>query len=157
MIEEIKLVNRNLEEDTTNETPFNGSSDITFDDSGNIVRCVDEEGLEQNLLKAVLTSTQLNGYGTDMFSLLGKKNIELIRGKLMYNVLTSLNFLKKIQSSYLQQFPTYNKKSIISNIFNIKSDKRTKTDLKVSIKIQSLDSQTKNLKKLEEVNFNIEN
>lgn len=155
MIEEIKLVNRNLEEDTTNDTPFNGSSDIDFDDTGNIIKCVDEEGLEQNLLKAVLTSTQTNGYGTDMFSLLGKKNIELIRGKLMYNILTSLNFLKKVQSNYLKQHATYNKKSMVANIFNIKSSKQTQTDLRVSLKVQSLDSLLKNEQKLEEVNFNV--
>ena len=153
MIEEIKLTSRNLEEDTTNQTPFNGSSDIEFDDSGNIVRCKDDEGLEQNLLKAVLTSVQNNGYGTDMFSLLGKKNIEFIRGKLMYDVITSISLLKKFQFSYLNEFKTYNKRNIISTIFNIKSDKKNKTSLQVSLKVQSLDSQLKNTKKLEEINF----
>lgn len=157
MIQELKLVNRDTEGYITNETRFNGSADIDFDSSGNMVRCTGEEGLEQNILKAVLTSTQENGYGTDMFSILGKKNIEFIRGKLMYEILSTFEILRKNQLNYLSQFPTYDKKNIAIRTFNIQSTKKQKTDLGVSLKVQSLDSYLKNKNSLDEVNFLISN
>ena len=155
MIEELKLINRNDEINDLNETPFNGSSDIDFNENGNFVRCTEEEGLEQNVLKAILTGVQLNGYGTEIYSLLGKKNIEFLRSKLMYEILSTFHTLKNNQLSYLSQFPTYNKTSVIGEIFNIKTEKKDKTSFRVSLKIMSLDSKIKNDEFVNDINFEV--
>ena len=142
MIEELKLVNRNDEDSDFNETPFNGSSDIDFTESGSIVRCTGEEGLEQNLLKAILTGIQPNGYGTtEVYGLLGKKNIEYVRTKLLYEIISTFNILKKNQLRYLSSASTYNKQNIIAETTNIKTDKIKNTSFRVTFKVRSLDNQ----------------
>lgn len=157
MIQELKLINRDLESDETNQTPFNGSSDIDFDEYGHFVTTTGEQGLEQNLLKAILTTTQPNGYGTEAFSLLGKKNIELIRGKLMFDLLSTFKILKQNQLKFLNQFSTYDKRNIISKVYNILTHKRDKTSMNVSMKVQSLDNELKNKNNLDEINLTITN
>lgn len=152
MIQELKLVNRlESDADETNETPFKGFSDIEYDENGHFLRCTGEEGLEQNILKSAITEVQPNGYGTSVSTLLGKKNLDFIRGKLMTEILSSYNTLKKNQLNFLSQHNTYDKKNIISKVLNIKIDKGEKTTLDVSLKIYSLENQLKNSNNLQEV------
>ena len=154
MINELKLINRNSYDNVLRDTFFNQASDIEFDENGLMIKCTGEEGLEQIVLKSILTSIQLNGYGTSIFDLLGKKNTEFIRGKLMYEILSTFDTIRKNQLKYLTNFSTFDKKSIIARVFNIKSNKG-KTDLQVSLKVQSLDKQIKNETSLDELTFNV--
>lgn len=156
MVKELKLINRNTSPDITNETPFSGSSDIDFDASGNFVKISGQEALEQNVLKAVLTGVQLNGYGTEIFSLLGKKYIDSIRGKLLSEVISSLTKLKNNQLQYLQSEPNYDKNCVPSKVYNITTRKRSKTSLEISVQIRSLFQELTNDPNTQQINMILE-
>lgn len=136
MIEDLKLVNRTY--DSINQSPFQSSSDIDIDETGNFVRCTDYEGIELVALKAIITSLQLNGYGTDAVKILGKKNLTFLRGKLMADVVQSLSTVKKAQLKFLSSNPTYNRKAIVDKILAIKVDRTSNTGLQCMLSIQTL-------------------
>lgn len=152
MIQELKLYNRSPDTTEVNQTPFSGKSDISFDIYGNFVKCTGEEGLEQNSLKALLTDTQLDGYGTDARKLLGKKNLEYVRGKLLYQILSTLDTLKTAQLQFLSKHPTYDKRNIVADVLNVKVDKKTNTSIICSLKVQSLQKKLVNSQNLDEIN-----
>lgn len=137
MIEELKLVNR-LQTNEINQTPFQSASDIDINSNGEFVRCSDYDGIQQSVLKAIITSSQLNGYGTDIMTLLGKKNLTYLRGKIMSDVIQTLSVLKDAQNVFLSQNPTFNRKSVIDTILGVKSDKIGLTKIETSIEIQTL-------------------
>ena len=141
MIEELKLVNRI---EGLNQTPFQSSADIDIADDGSFVTCENYDGIEQVVLKAILTSLQANGYGTDVSKMLGKKNLTYLRGKVMTDVVQSLMKVKDSQMSFLKEYPTYNRKSIIDTILSIKVDRVDNTRIQSTIDIQSLYDATLN-------------
>lgn len=154
-IKDIKLTNRGSENFTDN-TPFNADADIDFDIYGEPVMCTSEEGLEQNILKAILTGKQDDGYGTSFKSIIGHKNINYIRASLMYEILTSLSVLKKYQTSYISNNPTYDKKSSIGSVENIKGNTVTNTSFEVSCKVRSLNDIETNSNKLQQISTILE-
>lgn len=155
MISELKLFSR-TEDGVIDFTPFQSSADIEYDQFGFPIRCTSEEGLEQNLLKSVLTSTQSeDGYGTDFKSIIGKKNLDFIRVKLMQEILSSLSVLRKYQLDFLSKNPTYDKKNIIGSVVNIKTSQISGTSFVVSTKIRSQNDLDKNTDTLQESNITL--
>lgn len=156
MIDELKLVNRQtINFDSTggytfgllqdlNQTPFQSSADIEIDDDGQFLVCQNYDGIEQVILKAILTSSQLNGYGTDAYALLGKKNLTFIKGRLMTDIVESLNTVKSAQLKFLSENPTLNQKTIIAIILNVKVDKIGPTKIQSTINVQTLYDQILN-------------
>lgn len=158
MIEDIKLFNRISDSDVTNQTPFNSSADINFDENGNFVKCENsDEGIEQNLLKAVLTNLQIDGYGTDIVKLIGSQNHAYIKGKMLNEVTTAISVLKKYQMDFYKDNPTYNKKSIINDILYLYVTDYDKTSIDVDVKIQSYYDYLKNQLSLKPIQININN
>lgn len=153
MIEEVKLIPRK-ENIITEDLPFNGFSDINYDPYGNWEKCVGDEGLAQNFSKAILTYSN-KGYGTFFKKLLGKKNLNFIKGKMLSDVVTSLDTLKKNQLSFLNNFPTYNKKSIVGNLYNLIVFKSSPQNLHINVKLSSLDEENKGKVVLDESNISI--
>lgn len=155
-IQDIKLVNRG-DENFVDQTAFNSDSDIDFSIYGEPVLCTSEEGLEQNLLKSILTSKQEDdGYGTSFKSIIGRKNTNFVRASLMYEILASLSVLKKYQADYLSKNPTYDKKSIIGSVENIKGNPVTKTSFEVLCKVRSLNDIETNANKLQQISTVLE-
>jgi len=149
-ITDIKLVSRTPKE-LVDQTEFKSDSDIDFDVYGEVVLCTPEEGLEQNLLKAVLTDKQPDGYGTSFKSLIGRPNTDFVRVSLMHEILSSVDTLKSSQVTYLKRNPTYDKKSIIGSMVNIKGNRISKTGFEVTCKLRSLNDIEKNTNSLQQV------
>jgi len=154
-IRELRLISRDSNS-IVDHTPFNGSSDIEFDEFGGFKLCDDNTGLEQNLLKAVITGVQPDGYGTDFKSLLGRKNTGAIRAKLMQETLSSIAILKKAQMNYLSVHPTYDKKNIIGQVANIQTNPVSKTEFEVNVQMLSLDDIEKNTTSLQSINTRLQ-
>lgn len=119
MVNDLKLVNRFEQIDVSNQTTFNSSADIDIDDQGWFKRCDGYEGLEQALLKAIFTETQLSGYGTDIYSLLGKKNMSYVKGKLLSEVVSTISIISGNQMKFYDKVQTFDKRSIISSLKSI--------------------------------------
>lgn len=155
MIEDLKLVNRLENNDVLNQTPFNSSSDIDFDNLGHFKRCTDD-GLEQSFLKSILTETQLDGYGTDIYSFIGKKNIEYIKGRLLTEILSTVSILSTAQKNYLRQYNTFDKDSIVHKIYNLLGTKTDKNSLQISCSVRSLLDEWKDESSLQEINIQVQ-
>lgn len=154
MIEEVKLISRNKNNNPIEDLPFNGFSDIEYDSYGNWVKCSGDEGLFQNFAKAIMTNPFSN-YGTFFRRLLGKKNTFFIKVKLLSDISTSLNTLKRIQLEFLNNFPTYNKKLIIGKLYSLLVLRTSPTSLNVDAKLSSLDEEIKNNSQYSELNLRV--
>lgn len=151
MIEELKLIERSPS-NPNNQTSFDGNADIIIDKYGQFERCTGEEGLVQNLIKAILTSHQLDNYGTLIRSLLHKKNLSFIRGRIMVDLLNSFSVLRKYQLKYYQDFPTFDTKNIIMQTYEVFVNRLNALALLVNIKVQSLYNQKIQSNSLQEIN-----
>lgn len=66
----------------------------------------DNQALEQDVLKAIFTSPQADGYGTVAHRVVGDKNLQVVRAMLTYSVISSLQVLKNIHDGLRGRFPT---------------------------------------------------
>lgn len=137
MVNDLKLINRLGQVDVSNQTSFNSSADIDIDEQGWFKRCDGYEGLEQALLKAVLTETQLSGYGTGIYSLLGKKNLLYVKGKLLTEMISTLNVISGNQLNYYDEVQTFDKRSIISSVSTLSGYQTDKVSLNIICSVVS--------------------
>lgn len=155
MIKDLKLFSRNK---ATNTNDFEFSNmDIEFDNRGFFVRCENsDEGLNQNFLKAVATSVQDDGYGTNLFKLLGKQNLTFIKVKLMQEILNSIFTLRENQiNEYNKYNGNYDNGMILNRIANLYFKDITNTSIYIDAKAQSLKKDLENSLDLHEINLTI--
>ncbi len=155
-IQELKLISR-LNPNVVEDIPFNGFSDLDYDDVGFWVRCNTDEGLEQNFAKAVLTSVQTNGYGTNIRKLIGKKTLSFIQGQLVGEIISTIDTLKSHQAAFINSYPSYDKGQAVGNLYNLKVSKTAPNKLNVNVKVSSLDGEEKNTQQLPELGFQVSN
>ena len=133
MIKELKLINRSGTTDL-----FNSSADIDFDSFGNLQTVEGEQGLHQCVGKAILTSKQDDGYGTNLSDLIGKKNTRYVQTKSALEVLTSLTTLKKFQYNYKLSNQQFDSRVVLYTVYNVIAEALTKTSIDISLKLNNL-------------------
>ncbi len=151
MIEELKLINRK----TGDTSIISNMMDIEYDENGQFLRCSNDEGREQNLLKMIFTGKLINGYGTGIKKMLGTKNLTFMRTNLLINILGGLNKMKEAQLRFMNSNPTYNKKNIISTVLNIFTNKTNNTSVNCSLKVIDLDTEIKGKNTVSDINVNV--
>lgn len=64
------------------------------------------EALDQDVVKAVFTGAQPDGYGTVIHRVIGDKNTSVVRAMLTYTIIASLQRLVLIHAQLKRAFPT---------------------------------------------------
>jgi len=100
---DLRLVPR---DDSDDETFKRGNMTIHLDDNGNPSTISGLAALEQDVLKAVFTGQQPDGYGTAVHRVVGTKNLGVVRAMTVYSVVTSLQKLARIHKNQERDFPT---------------------------------------------------
>ncbi len=137
MYKELKLISRDTANRSSDVPLFNSAADFEWDDNGGFVLCESSEGLEQTILKAVLTRVQSNGYGTIVQSLKGLKIKTLLITILNTEVIASLNVTKKAQAAFYTLYPTFDKKQMIGRLTYIKVYRKDKDKITIILNVDS--------------------
>ena len=99
---DLKLVHRDGVETDFTESKMT----IKLDSGGNPVMAYGSEALDQDVLKAIFTGTRDDGYGTIIYSILGEKNIGVVRAMVTYTIIGSLQKLVNLHAQLMRTFPT---------------------------------------------------
>lgn len=153
MITELKLITRNKVEGYNFEF---SNMDIEFDNRGFLKTCNSDEGLNQNFMKAVITANQSDGYGTNLYKLLGKPNITYIKVKLMQEILTTMYVLREAQLGlYNDSNGNFDSGQIVNKVANLYFKDVSPTSIFIDVKVQSLKKSIENSKNLNEINITV--
>jgi len=101
-LKDIKIVSR----DPTKGSFVRGGMTIQLDASGNPEQIEDNVALDQDVMKAIFTGVQPDGYGTVVRQVIGDKNIGVVRAMLTFTLISSLQTLIRIQGGLNWRFPT---------------------------------------------------
>lgn len=99
---DIKLYPRGGYEDAFTESKMT----IKLDAGGSPMTVSGPEALDQDVLKAMFTGIQADGYGTVIHTVLGEKNIGVIRAMITYTIISTLQKLVNLHMQLTRRFPT---------------------------------------------------
>ena len=140
-LKDIRLVPRNASDD--NFSP--GKMTIDLGGGGNPTLIEGYEALDQDVMKAIFTGAQVDGYGTVIHQVVGDKNIGVVQAMLTYTVIGSLQTLINIHNATHEQFPNqFRAQRMLANLEFLKVDNVTITSIAVrtSFRTQSMDSRS---------------
>lgn len=94
-----------------------GKMTIELDNVGDPKKVTGQAALEQDVLKAIFTGTQTDGYGTCVKRALGTKNQQAFRAIIVYTIMSSLKMLRDIQFRYMAANPlTFRGQRVLSGV-----------------------------------------
>lgn len=137
MFKELKLFPRRKTSDGTTVV-YASSADIDYDVFGNFILCDSIEGLSQVVVKAVITKSQPDGYGTMLQTLKGTKNKPLLKALLTMEIIRCYNVVKNNQIIFLNKYPLLDREQIIANVQYVKVISPSLTSIKITLRVQSL-------------------
>lgn len=115
-------------------------TDLDLDGNGNIRLISGKEQILQSALKCVFTEKQDNGYGTNIYDLIGEKDVVVRRGSLLMDITMSMLALKSFNDA--QALPqNLNSEDLLATISRmvVSEDPNDPTQSKVSLTLQTTD------------------
>ncbi len=137
-LQDIKLVPRDASD--ANFSPGRMTVDLGGD--GNPVLIEDFDALDQDVMKAIFTGAQVDGYGTVIKQVVGDKNLGVVQAMLTYTVIGSLQKLISIHNDTHERFPTqFRLRRMLANLEFLKVDSLSVTSIRVrtSFRTQATD------------------
>lgn len=115
--------------------------DIYFDSSGNIKTCTESIKLRQDILKSLLDDKGSNvfheSWGSELFSLVGTKNLKTNKTKIEYIIRQAIEYYKKLQSSQNIKYSNLSPGEILDDIAYIEITQNPPMGYKVELMINN--------------------
>lgn len=141
-LQDIKLVPR----DVTDANFQPGKMTIDLGGDGNPVLIDDFDALDQDVMKAIFTGAQPDGYGTVIKQVVGDKNQGVVQAMLTYTVIGSLQKLISIHNDIHNRFPTqFRLRRMLANLEFLKVDNVTVTSIRVRTSFRTQATDPRNL------------
>ena len=127
---DVKLLTR-----LPDDEPFSqGRMTIRLNDLGDPITVTGAPALEQDILKAIFTGNQPDGYGTFIHGALGVKNTVAKRAGIMYSIMASLKRLLQVHAAQSSLLPTYFKGArVFAGIGSLRVSVPDSTSVSVSL------------------------
>jgi len=132
-LKDIKLVPRDL----TSDSFTTGSMTIELDERGEPRLLDDSAALNQDILKAIFTGVQPDGYGTVIRNVVGEKNTGVVKAMLSFTIISSLQVLRKIHNELRKEFPTqFRGRRCLANVDFIHVEDVTVTSVLIKVDLR---------------------
>lgn len=129
-LKDIKLVPR----DASDANFLPGKMTIDLGNSGNPALIEDFDALDQDVMKAIFTGVQPDGYGTVIKQVVGDKNLGVVRAMLTYTIIGSLQKLINIHEATHKRFPVqFRQRRMLSNLEFLRVKELSVTSVKVLV------------------------
>ena len=133
-LQDIKLVPRDASD--ANFSP--GKMTVDFGDDGNPVLIENNDALDQDIMKAIFTGVQPDGYGTVIKAVVGDKNLGVVQAMLTYTVIGSLQKLISIHNDIHNRFPVqFRRQRMLGNLEFLKVKELTVTSVLVQAEFRT--------------------
>lgn len=140
---DVKLVPRDL---STGDSFVPGAMTVEFGTDGNPTLLTNQDALDQDVLKALFTGPQPDGYGTIARSVLGEKNVAVIQSTIVYTTIQSLQALIQAQRKIRKDFPTqYRGRRCLETVDFIRLSEITPTKLNIRLDLRTKEAETRTL------------
>lgn len=117
--------------------------DWDLDGNGNIKTIKKQEAMIQNTLKCVFTEKQANGYGTNIFDLIGQKDVMAKRISLMMDITMAIMSMKYFAKEQ-ELAQNLSNDDIISTVpeFSVSEEEDNQSNIKIKMQIQTQSDET---------------